>query len=48
MQIQFREQDLETKKRQFDLEKDVRDMYKQRLELENDIRNLTTHLQKQN
>ena len=47
LQIQFREQDLETKKRQFDLEKDVKDMHRVRLELENEIRTQTTMLQKQ-
>ncbi len=47
LQIQFREQDLETKKRQFDLEKDVKDMHRLRLELENEIRTQTTMLQKQ-
>lgn len=47
LQIHFREQDLETKKRQFDLEKDVKDMHRLRLELENEIRTQTTMLQKQ-
>ena len=47
LQIHFREQDLETKKRQFDLEKDVKDMHRLRLELENEIRTQTTLLQKQ-
>lgn len=47
LQIQFRDQDLETKKRQFDLEKDVKDMHRLRFELENEIRTQTTMLQKQ-
>ena len=47
LQIQFRDQDLETKKRQFDLEKDVKDMHRLRLELENEIRTQTTMLHKQ-
>lgn len=47
LQIQFRECDLETKKKQFDLEKDVKDMHRHRLELENEIKSLASLLYKQ-
>ena len=48
LQDHSREYENTTKKKQFDLEKDVKEMHRHRLELESDIKTLTAQLLKQN
>lgn len=44
LQIVYRDYDQDIKKKSFDLEKEYKDMYRARIELENDIKSLTTNL----